>query len=277
MNFVLTYRMNIAVFKPSVPLLEKYIKCFFVLEQGAEAQSAFLIFPSLYPNLSFSKHTQTQITDDRVITHYTPAKPFESFLAAGHARPLRYAYFGKIYEISISFNPLGINSFFPQDLEFYIRQGCLDHAFYADLPSVMPDILAQQDSQQAIRQLEQYLLSKYQPFFHPLMEEIVAVLLEANGNMSIRQITTKYQISRQTLNLYFQKYIGRSAVESRRIIRFRSASEHFFQRTLTELTYDLHYFDQSHLIKDFKALTGLTPRQFFSKIYSKQDMHLIWI
>jgi transcriptional regulator GlxA family with amidase domain len=38
------------------------------------------------------------------------------------------------------------------------------------------------------------------------------------------------------------------------------------QRTWTELTYLAGYFDQNHMVKDFKALAGTTPSKFFQLI-----------
>jgi len=32
---------------------------------------------------------------------------------------------------------------------------------------------------------------------------------------------------------------------------------------LTDLAYENGYYDQAHFIKDFKAFTGMSPKQFF--------------
>jgi AraC-like DNA-binding protein len=38
------------------------------------------------------------------------------------------------------------------------------------------------------------------------------------------------------------------------------------QRTWTELTYLAGYFDQNHMVKDFRALAGTSPSEFFRLI-----------
>ena len=35
------------------------------------------------------------------------------------------------------------------------------------------------------------------------------------------------------------------------------------KKSMTQLTFDNGYYDQSHFIHDFKSLTGLTPKAFF--------------
>jgi AraC-like DNA-binding protein len=270
--------MNISIFKPKNTLLKKYINSYFFLEQSETEKSDFLIFPSLYPNYSFSMNTNTEIiNNNRVITKQINSNLVESFLIADNSQPMHYTYSGEIYELSISFKPLGINSFLSKDFNYYVNKGYVSHFPYDDIQKTMMSILKMPNKEEAIDALEIYLISKYKPFKHIFLNDIVEDFFEAKNNFNIEAITKKHRLSRQTLNTYFKKYICRSAVESKRIIRFRSASENFFQNTLTKLTYDVNYFDQSHLIKDFKAFTGLSPKQFFAQIYTKPDIHIMWI
>ena len=268
--------MDIITIKPKNEILRKYIKSFYILNQNVRQQSKFIIFPSLFPHLSVSKNTNTTIVGSTVTTKKSENTLVECFLALNNSKPIYYTYLDEIFEISISFNPLGINCFLPENLQFYTQKKYYNFDIYEDAQDSFTKILATTDKNEAIETLEQYLLTKYKPFKHTFLENIIADLFDTQGNMSIEEITEKYQMSRQTLNTYFQRYICRSAIESKKIVRFRSASEHFFQKSLTELTYDTHYFDQSHLIKDFKALTGFTPKQFFSRLQISEGTHLIW-
>ena len=45
--------------------------------------------------------------------------------------------------------------------------------------------------------------------------------------------------------------------------------------SLTELAYDCGYYDQSHMINDFKLLTGMSPRQYFSDCDAYSDYFLL--
>jgi hypothetical protein len=51
--------------------------------------------------------------------------------------------------------------------------------------------------------------------------------------------------------------------ETRYALRLKEATP---QRTWTELTFLAGYFDQNHMVKDFKALAGTAPSEFFRLI-----------
>ena len=69
--------------------------------------------------------------------------------------------------------------------------------------------------------------------------------------------------------------------EFRKITRFRKALQKFNQQvdplSLTELTYILNYFDQSHLVKEFKELTGFSPKPFFKQLSTLENGTISWL
>ncbi|WP_317162601.1 helix-turn-helix domain-containing protein [Myroides albus] len=72
-------------------------------------------------------------------------------------------------------------------------------------------------------------------------------------------------ISERTLERLVKQYVGMSPKVYSRIIRFQAnlnlLRESSF-KSLTELTYESGYFDQSHYIREFKTFTGSTPKQY---------------
>jgi AraC-like DNA-binding protein len=48
-------------------------------------------------------------------------------------------------------------------------------------------------------------------------------------------------------------------------------------QNLTGLAHAMDFFDQSHMIKDFKSLTGHNPKDFFRKIQSPENSSINWI
>ena len=61
-------------------------------------------------------------------------------------------------------------------------------------------------------------------------------------------------------------HIGISPKAFQQIHRFQKLSNFLLYNkinlNLTELSYDYHYYDQTHFIKDFKHFSGTTPSQF---------------
>ena len=66
-------------------------------------------------------------------------------------------------------------------------------------------------------------------------------------------------------NREFSKYIGTSPKEYLRIVRFQRLL-HLLQNNpgteLTELAYGCGFCDSSHLVKEFRSLTGCTPTEY---------------
>jgi AraC-like DNA-binding protein len=66
----------------------------------------------------------------------------------------------------------------------------------------------------------------------------------------------------------FKEEIGLSPKEFSKIIRFRKIVENIYRNpeiNLYDLAYNFNYTDPSHLVKDFKFFTGLTPTAFIQK------------
>jgi AraC-like DNA-binding protein len=72
------------------------------------------------------------------------------------------------------------------------------------------------------------------------------------------------------MHQHFERYLCKTPAEFRKVIRFRKAvNAHRLlpaEQGLTRLSLLANYFDQSHMIRDFKELTGHTPKSFFRSI-----------
>jgi AraC-like DNA-binding protein len=75
-------------------------------------------------------------------------------------------------------------------------------------------------------------------------------------------------LCRKQFERIFSEHIGISPKQYLKIIRFQFA---IFQKqqnanmNLLDVSFKSGYYDQSHFINDFKSLSGLTPKQYFSK------------
>lgn len=97
----------------------------------------------------------------------------------------------------------------------------------------------------------------------------IKIMKKKNGNVLVKDIYTQMGVCKSTLEDKFNKDIGISPKEFCKIEKLN----HFFantesndkQLTLTELAYKSGYYDQSHLIKDFKFYLDDSPKRFLSK------------
>jgi len=97
------------------------------------------------------------------------------------------------------------------------------------------------------------------------LDAIIATVQQGRGAVSVRQLSEDAGWSRQHLARKFSQAVGVSPKLFCRVVRFRRLVENERARPLgwAEAAAEFGYFDQPHLIADFKEFAGLTPAQFF--------------
>jgi AraC-like DNA-binding protein len=102
----------------------------------------------------------------------------------------------------------------------------------------------------------------------PIARKIFAMV---GNRVSIREISRELGFSQRRFIQIFNSFVGLNPKVFYRIQRFQRARVLAERRPISnwaELAVTCGYFDQSHLIKDFKEFSGSTPR-----IYSVQQEH----
>ena len=100
----------------------------------------------------------------------------------------------------------------------------------------------------------------------PLIIAAIDSITMAEGNQRIEALAKKLYISRDAFEKRFRQTTGATPKHFSSIIRLRKAiEEHVPGQSLTQLALDTGYYDQAHFIREFRAFTGRTPRQFFSE------------
>lgn len=116
--------------------------------------------------------------------------------------------------------------------------------------------------------LTDYLLRVISPVedaAKPLLEN-VSEIHNAVVN-PVKVMAGKASVSERTVQMRFKKYTGYSPKELLRFLRFKQVMAFIVSQPegkidWFELIVQQGYHDQSHLIKDFKYYTGVTPKQF---------------
>ncbi|MEL6254310.1 MAG: helix-turn-helix domain-containing protein [Bacteroidota bacterium] len=118
--------------------------------------------------------------------------------------------------------------------------------------------------------LQQFILEKIEKnrISEPKQEYLRYLLkgiFQSEGAFNLSKAQTELNISPRYIQRLFKEYIGINPLLYARIVRFLNAIDKYepSKDCLTGLALDCGYYDQSHFIRDFKAFTGLTPRQYF--------------
>lgn len=98
-----------------------------------------------------------------------------------------------------------------------------------------------------------------------LIDFCVRTLELSHGRMSVKELERQTGYTRRYLDLQFKQYVGFCPKVLARIFRFqkfyRKWAEGLPFETLKEDLYTF-YYDQAHFTKEFKRMTGYSPRKF---------------
>lgn len=171
-------------------------------------------------------------------------------------------------EISIGFKPYYFNLFVEEGLHTFTKGQVIDAelVFQKEALYLLREKMTGQTSEEAILK---HCSSFFQNQFLSKKENqkvlYATKLIYRNQAHKVDEIAQKLNVSATTVRNLFQQHIGVTPKELIKITRTHRAlqfqKEHI--KTLTELGLELGYFDQSHFIREFKAIVGVSPREYF--------------
>ncbi len=171
--------------------------------------------------------------------------------------------------ISVTFQPHGTKAFFALPVNELFEstlsvedmgdpaltelQNCLTDA---------PDILS------CVRLIEAFLINRLnvvKAYNHGRMNAVMQAINAGESNIEkLAQISC---LSYKQFKRIFSEYIGANPRDFLRVIRFQKALytlQIYPGTNFTKLAGECGYYDQPHLVNEFKAFTGYTPSQFIS-------------
>jgi len=121
----------------------------------------------------------------------------------------------------------------------------------------------------ALDLLEEWLIARMTagPAAHPLTRAALDRVTHGGADLRITGLARELGISSRYLNGLFNREVGLSAKSLARIVRLGRVLDELAAgrgSDLVSLALDCGYFDQSHLNRDFRDLTGLTPTEYLA-------------
>ncbi|HBZ65743.1 MAG TPA: hypothetical protein DEO70_02825 [Bacteroidales bacterium] len=118
--------------------------------------------------------------------------------------------------------------------------------------------------------IEQFLLSKLLPdpgydFF--LIRQTIQRIKQYQAQVSVTSLAAEMAVTPRTLERKFASLVGKSPKQYLRIARFLETIKGLGKargEALTQHACQNGYFDQAHLIHDFRDLSGYTPTEFLN-------------
>ena len=112
--------------------------------------------------------------------------------------------------------------------------------------------------------VERFLLSRLRPSPpDPGIVAAVGALRRTHGTVRIAALAAQVGLRQDALEKRFQSVVGATPKQLASLLRLRSVLGRLAPgRTLSELAIEAGYADQSHFIREFRAMTGEAPRSF---------------
>jgi len=102
----------------------------------------------------------------------------------------------------------------------------------------------------------------------------INIISQARGKISIENLASETCLSRKQFERKFSELIGITPKQYLKTIRLQYSlflKSRKRKLNITDLAYEVGYYDQAHFINDFKSQTGYTPKQYFDNNSAYSD------
>lgn len=245
-----------------LPLLAPYIKHYWLLKTVGDSTTLARTVPTGMMNLIFHR-------GERLLSVHENVLHPRAFLSGQDRTFADLRYDGQVNMISIVFRPIGVRAFFSLPINkiagLRLTAGDMEDK---DLLNLENALTSTESDKLCILLIEQFLLKRLTRLAEYNLKRIETTIhLINSGETDITQLADAACLGKKQFNRIFSEYIGTNPKEFSRIIRFQRALdilENDGQISLTALAYQCGYFDQSHMIKEFKTFSGYTPSEFLA-------------
>jgi AraC-like DNA-binding protein len=192
----------------------------------------------------------------------------DSYLVGVMQEPVAWRMYGYSEMFAVRFKPEGLIQLFDCPVSSWVNNFIDAEDFLGKEHSfILALIQSAETNQERVFLLETFIhqqLSKRQTARNHFTEAIKHIR-RANTQISSSALENQLFVCERQAQRLFKNNIGVSPKEYFRIIRFRQIIEAVKENKQVlwpQLAYSLGYADQAHLIRDFKAFSGLTPTGF---------------
>jgi AraC-like DNA-binding protein len=174
---------------------------------------------------------------------------------------------GEIITFGVDFKPGGLYPFLNVPMhEFSNNSPELEAVSYSVFHKLIERLSYAGSVGEQINAIEAFLLERLEQAngLQPSVIKALYKIAAASGNIRISELAGQLFISERSLRRLFHEHVGLSPKTLCRITRLQNVLKHCREDTHKDYliaAYDSGYFDQSHLIKEFKEFCGNTPGQ----------------
>ncbi|MDR2969572.1 MAG: helix-turn-helix domain-containing protein [Tannerellaceae bacterium] len=178
-------------------------------------------------------------------------------------------YDGQVNMITVVFRPAGVRAFFDLPINrltgLRLTAGDMEDR---ELAALENSLTSTGDDGMCILLIEQFLFRRLMRLAeHNLKRIETTIRLINSGETNVTALADTACLSRKQFDRIFSEYVGAHPKEFSRTVRFQRALyklETNPQISWAALAADCGYFDQSHMIREFRSLSGYTPGEYLA-------------
>ncbi len=260
--------MDYNISKPSL-FLAQYVKQYWGLQNCIPAGKEYIqrIVPSGLFELIFYLNDKPKSTDQQKTIS-------DSIIITGQLKSyheLKIA--GKLSLFAIYFLPHGLSVFLDIPMKELFNQSIPLKLIIKDTINKLEDELSSAETfKEQIVIAEEFLIGQIKKnekkYKYDRIRHTVNIINQSKGNLKIDDLASESFLSRKQFERTFSDFIGTSPKQFLKIVRFQNAiyeKSKNSELNLTEIAHRCGYFDQAHMINDFKTLSGITPKDYFKR------------
>jgi len=265
------------------PLLKDCIQYFIFFKTSFNEKISYRTFPNT--NLCLAIYKQNKIDyvkneHQNICEIKQGGNSYSSRLFGFHESPFEVYSQSCFEQVCILFHPAGLRAFTNIPYQTLQSENNVFDIVFDNNNYLLDQVFDTSDIFKKAGLLQDFLLKKKRStFIDDLMNFVIHEINAASGDIKVETLAEMLGINSSTLYRKFNTYTGQNPKDFIQTVRFRAALSLMSKRkykNLTDLTYHANYYDQSHLIKDFKRYTGEAPHVFQNKV-TIEDNELTWI
>jgi AraC-like DNA-binding protein len=244
------------------PPLDRFLECIWFADDDAPPARASpeRIVPDGCPELIVHLATPFERLDDSGAVSIQP----RAFLVGTLTRPLQVRPQGPVRTMGVRFRPYGLSAFLAAPLhELTDRTTPLVDIWNGAARRLEQALGDARTDAERVRKAEQFLLDRLRPRVDQAIEVQVQLILRARGQVRIGPLARRMGVSPRQVERRFRDTVGVGPKALSRVVRFQEVLRRLSgDEAWVAVALDCGYYDQAHLIRDFRQFVGVPPRGF---------------
>ena len=144
--------------------------------------------------------------------------------------------------------------------------------------NILPQLTNAQSFEKRVEIIERFfclmLEDEFNRFNFKRINHTINIISKTRGKTTIENLASETCLSRKQFERKFSELIGITPKQYLKTIRLQYSlylKSRNDKLNITDIAYEVGYYDQAHFINEFKLQTGFTPKQYFDNNAAYSD------